>query len=113
MNYYVRFGDIPKDERSRYHKGDEVIKKENGVSVWNAVMANDVYYPILPNNPSECAVQDYFSFIWGNRKAYLVTGDALDDVGACGEPLLVNVKIISELTDDYKYQKEIAKIMKQ
>ena len=109
--YYIRFGDIPKNERSNVHQGDQIVKQENGVSVWNSAIANDIYYPILPVNPNECAVQDYVSFLWGNKRVYLVTGDELEEVGSCGEPLLVNVKIVCELTDDYKYQKELAGFM--
>lgn len=107
MKYYIRFGDIPEDETSKVHQGDAIIIAEKGVSVWDSAIANDVYFPILPQNPKECAVQDYFGFVWGNKPVYLVTGDELDEKGACGEPLIVNVKIIKELTDDYKYQKDI------
>lgn len=107
MKFYIRFGDIPEDGRSRQYQGDEIIKTEKGVSVWDSAIANDIYFPILPQDPNECTVQDYFGFIWGNRPVYLVTGDELDEKGACGEPLLTNVKIIKELTDDYKYQKHI------
>ena len=107
MKYYIRFGDIPKDEISKVHRGDAVIGDEKGVSVWDSAIANDVYFPILPQNPNENAVQDYFGFIWGTKPVYLVTGDELNEKGACGEPLIVNVNIIKELTDSYKYQKEI------
>lgn len=107
MKYYIRFGDIPKDEISKFYRGDAYIKDEKGVSVWDSAMANDIYFPILPQNPSEGAVQDYFHMIWGNRPVYLVTGDEISERGACGEPLLTNVQIIKDLTDDYKYQKHI------
>lgn len=107
MKYYIRFGNIPENEVSKVHRGDAIIQDEKGVSVWDSAIANDIYFPILPINPNECAVQDYFGFIWGTRPAYLVTGDELDEKGACGEPLIVNVKVIKELTDSYKYQKEI------
>lgn len=107
MKYYIRFGDIPKDEKSKVHRGEALIHDEKGVSVWDSAIANDVYFPILPQNPNECAVQDYFGFIWGNRPVYLVTGDELNEKGTCGEPLIANAKIIKELTDDYKYQKHI------
>ena len=109
--YYIRFGEIPENERSNVYHADQLIKQENGVSVWDSAIANDIYYPILPVNPNEYAVQDYVSFLWGNKSVYLVTGDELDEVGFCSEPLLVNVEIIRELTDDYKYQKEISAFM--
>ena len=109
--YYIRFGRIPESGFSSVHRSDEIVKQEKGLSVWNSAIANNVYYPILPENPNECAVQDYISYLWGNKRVYLVTGDELEEVGSCGEPLLTNVKIIRELTDDYKYQKGIAGFM--
>ena len=106
MKTYIRFGHIPKDKISRYHKGDAIIKKEKGVSVWNCAFVNDVPFPLLPDNASETAMADYFYMLFGNKPVYLVTGTELQDVGSAGEPLLGDdVEIIKEYTKDYEYLK--------
>ena len=104
---YVRFGDIPTDGKSKVYKSGEVVKEELGVSVWNCAFANGVPYPILLTNfISETALADYISHLFGNRKVYLVTGDVVG-TGTVGEPLLNNVTVIREYTDDYEYLKGI------
>lgn len=104
--FYVRFGDIPKDEISRAYRSGIAYREEKGVSVWNCACANDVYFPILPQNPSESCVADYFSFIWGDRPVYLVTGEEVGIGSAC-EPILKNVVVIKELTEEYNYLKTL------
>ena len=101
---YIRFGNIPKDFKSKVHRGDATYDIHDGVSVWNSVMANDCYFPILPNNPNEDAVADYFQLLWSDKPVYLVTGTEADVVGTDGEPLLLDdIKIIEEL--DYSQYK--------
>ena len=110
MRQYIRFGIIPPNEISKAHRGDAIIKEENGVSVWNCVVANDVFFPVLPDNPSEECIADYFYFLLGDKRVFLVTGDEQIEKGSVGEPLLKNVKIIKEYTDDYDYLKRILAI---
>ena len=105
---YVRFGRFPKDNISKNHRGDEIVKEEKGLSVWNCVMVNDIPFPILPDNPSEDCLADYFYMLLSDRNVYLVTGEELDEKGSVGEPLLVgNIEIIREYTEDYDYLKKI------
>ena len=105
---YVRFGNIPADGISKAHRGDAVIREEKGISVWDCVFANDVPFPLLPQNASEAAVADYFHFLFSDRPVYLVTGTELDERGSANEPLLKNnITIIREYTEDYKYLKGI------
>jgi len=105
---YVRFGRFPKDNISKNRRGDEIVKEEKGLSVWNCVMVNDVPFPILPDNPSEDCLADYFYMLLSDRNVYLVTGEELEEKGSAGEPLLVgNIEIIREYTADYDYLKKI------
>ena len=98
---YIRFGNIPTNEKSKVHRGDAIIKEEKGVSVWECVFANDVPFPVLPQNASEGSVADYFYFLLGDKPVYLVTGIELNECGSAQEPLLKNVTIIKEYTEDY------------
>lgn len=102
---YIRFGEIPEDERSIiYQNGEIIVGKEKGVSVWKAIeVSGYYYYPLLPENVNENTIIDYFDYlIDGNKNVYLVTGNELETHGSDGEPLLRNVKIIKDITDRYK-----------
>ena len=108
MKQYVRFGHIPKDKISKAHKSDEILREEQGVSVWNCAFVNDVPFPLLPDHASETAMADYFYMLFGNKPVYLVEGTELEAKGSAGEPLLdTDIKIIREYTDDYEYLKKI------
>lgn len=103
---YIRFGDIPTDGKSKIYKSGEVVGEELGISVWHCVFANGVPCPILPDPFNEVALADYIGHLFGNRKVYLVTGNVVGK-GTVGEPLLENVTVIREYTDDYEYLKDI------
>ena len=45
---YIRFGEIPKDEKSKVYRSDSIVREEAGVSVWRAIENCGCYYPILP-----------------------------------------------------------------
>ena len=107
MKKYIRFGRIPTDGISKAHRGDEVLWSEKGVSVYNSVIVNGVYFPVLPPNPSESAYADYFYFLFSNKRVFVVTGNELAEKGSSGEPLLKNVEILEEITEDYEYLKSI------
>ena len=103
---YIRFGEIPPNEKSKVHISNQVLREEAGVSVWRAVKANGEYYPVMPDEPNESAIADYFNFIMNcDCNVYLVTGDELIIEGADREPLLTNVKIIKDITYTYKKSK--------
>lgn len=110
---YIRFGRIPKDGKSKVYLGDQVVSDEPGVSVWECVKANGMYYPVLPKNTNEHGISDYFSLLlYSDRPVYLVTGSRIRINGHDNEPLLMNVKIIKELSykdmwiRDYNENKE-------
>lgn len=99
---YIRFGEIPTDEKSKVHRGDAIIREEAGVSVWRAVESCGYYYPILPNEPNENTISDYFDMLLHNdKKVYLVTGTELFIEGADREPLLMDVKVLKDITHYY------------
>lgn len=103
---YIRFGEIPADGNSTVHRSDAEIRKEGGVSVWNAVEVNGRYYPMLPKHPNENTLADYFNYLTNNRtdkKVYLVTGTKVFIEGADREPLLMDVKIIKDISWYYNY----------
>ena len=103
---YLRFGHIPKDKKSKVRKSGIVVGEEKGVSVWNCTFVNDIPFPLLPQNPSECAMADYFYHLLGDKPVYLVEGTELEECGSVGEPLLGDdIRIIKEYTDDYDYLK--------
>ena len=96
---YIRFGEIPKNERSKVHYGDDIAGQELGVSVWEAIKANGCYYPKLPDDANENAISDYFHQLFEkNKKVYLVIGEKWGE-GQCREPVLRNVKIIKEIAN--------------
>lgn len=116
---YIRFGEIPKDERSKKGNGCvgdgyECIGYENGVSVWNAILLDDGYHLVAPINGNSCTHGDFSSMAFPddccgcnpNKKIYVVSGDEVGK-GADNEPLIRNVKIIKELPFDYfKFKNE-------
>ena len=96
---YIRFGEIPPDGKSKVYKGDEIVREEAGVSVWKAVESCGQYYPILPEEPNKNTISDYFDMLLNsNEKIYLVTGTEMVIEGADREPLLMDVKVIKEIT---------------
>ena len=48
MPLYIRFGEIPSDEKSKVYRGDAIVREEAGVSVLEAIECDNIYYPILP-----------------------------------------------------------------
>ena len=106
--HYIRFGKIPENKKSLVHRGDAILGEEAGLSVWDCAYANDTPFPLLPVNPNEEAVSDYFYYLFGSKPVYLVTGTELEERGTDGEPLLADdIEIIKEVTEEYEYLKGI------
>lgn len=102
---YIRFGEIPEDGISRVHRSDAVVREEGGLSVWRAIREGNKYYPIMPDEPNENTIADYFKQVSQDHdKVYLVTGDEMFIEGADREPLLINYVIIKDIT--WMYQKD-------
>jgi hypothetical protein len=93
QDLYVRFGDIPDDERS-YNSTDECY--EDGVSVYDAEVESvppesDAGGMFVPVGPKTLQI-----LMLAQRDTYLVTGDRVG-MGVDGEPVLRNVEIVAEL----------------
>lgn len=100
---YIRFGEIPNNERSKVYRGDAVLREEAGVSVYRAVKEGICYYPLLPEEPNEDTIATYFDLLLhSDRKVYLVIGEELPLEGADREPLLINVQIIKDITHCFR-----------
>ena len=101
---YIRFGEIPSDGKSKVHVGDEIVRDEAGLSVWRAVESCGCYYPILPEEPNENTISDYFHMLLhSDEKVYLVTGTEMIIEGADREPLLIDVIILKDISHYYRH----------
>lgn len=98
--FYIRFGDIPTNEKSKIYRGEEEIGSEKGVSVYPAFIdenGNVVCGLTLPTTKTTLCTQQHL-LEYDNRPCYLVTGDCVGN-GTDGEPLIVNVKIVKEIKE--------------
>lgn len=110
-NFYIRIGEIPENETSKIHRGDAIIGEEKGVSVYNAVKINNLWYIVMPPVFKEGQGQTYEALIQNvtecrfridsPQKVYLVKGKVVGN-GSDFEPVIKNVKIIKELTEQFK-----------
>lgn len=100
--WYLRFGEIPKDEQSSIHYRSYYCGKEKGVSVYHCTFINHKPHIILPMPCSEGAVDTLTGFLFYSSKKpiYLVTGDEIG-TGHDGEPLIQNIKIIKDITSEF------------
>lgn len=93
MKTYIRYGEIPPDDKSKIHNREgEIAGEEAGVSVFEYIEGRGIVVPdneIARNNFSMLS-----SKFWVNH--YLVTGDEVG-VGSDSEPLITNVKILKVL----------------
>lgn len=98
-NMYLRFGQIPQNERSGIYKGDYgKIGEEQGVSCYRGVVVDNKVYIIMPH---VAATTYYWLIDEYNRDKillYIIDGDEVG-LGSDDEPVLRNVKIIKEIFD--------------
>lgn len=100
QKYYIRFGDLPPHERSGIWKSDELIGYEDGVSVYNCCVENNIHKLILPTPLSSSSLFTIQGFILSDkRKVYLLTGTEVGK-GTDGEPIIRNIRIIKEITKE-------------
>ena len=106
MKVFIRFGDIPKDEQSGIHYRSYYCGKEPGVSVYDCLIWGDgVPQIVLPTPYLEGALNTSTDLLIydKDRPVYLVTGDVVGH-GHDNEPLLKNVKIIRDITKEFRAQ---------
>lgn len=92
---YIRFGEIPADEKSKIYRGDTEIGTENGVSVYPAFETDDgdtVLGLNLPITKTTLHTQQHL-LEYDDRPCYLVKGNYVGK-DADGQPLINNVSII-------------------
>ena len=97
-NLYLRFGKIPKNERSSIYKIDEKIGEEEGVSCYRGVIYEDKVYILMPHIPSSTYYWLIDEYNRGKTPLYIIDGDEVG-LGSDDEPVLRNVKIIKEIFD--------------
>lgn len=113
MRKYIRIGEIPDSEISKKYNGESVIDVEKGVSVYNVVKISGIYHIVMPTPLKEGQGITYEQLIQevtecrykieNPRRIYLVTGKEVG-VGSDGEPVIKNVKIIKDITNNFKKQ---------
>lgn len=103
MKYFIRFGDIPENEKSGiYRTGREKIGEEIGVSVYDAIKIDNQWRIIIPTPLTEKGCNDLFNFYYctygpfESRNIYVVTGDIVGK-GTINEPLIKNITIIEQI----------------
>lgn len=103
---YIRFGDIPSNEKSKIYRGEKEIGTENGVSVYPAFKSTngDIVLGLnLPITKTTLHTQQHL-LEYDNRPCYLVTGDYVGK-DTDGQILISNVNIIEKI-DNYKVKTE-------
>ena len=108
---YIRFGEIPENGKSGIYASGTKVGEEVGLSVYKAIEANGLYFPLLPEDANESSIADYFDFlIYQERKVYLLTGDVIRFEGQGREPLLQNHTVLKDITHYYrnKYTRSVS-----
>lgn len=101
MKEYIRFGEIPDNERSGiYNNEGELIGRERGVSCYECICFNNQYRVLLPYRPTRhiCVTLHnlYEQYFDGDINMYIVAGIVVG-YGSDNEPLLRNVKVVKKL----------------
>ena len=99
---YIRFGEIPIDEKSKIYRGEIEVGIEDGVSVYPAFKTNEGNIVLglnLPITKTTLYTQQHL-IEYDNRPCYLVNGDYIGK-DTDGQPLIKNVSIIEKI-DNYK-----------
>lgn len=101
--FYIRFGEIPEDERSSIHYRGMYCGKEEGVSVYDCTFIRGEYHIIVPCPVSEGGLNTLTGFLFYNKDkpVYLVEGEQVG-TGHDGEPLIRGIKIIADITDKFR-----------
>ena len=95
---YIRFGEIPTDEKSKIYQGEIEVGTENGVSVYPAFKTDEgdiVLGLSLPITKTTLYTQQHL-IEYDDRPCYLVKGDYVGK-DTDGQPLINNVSIIEKI----------------
>jgi hypothetical protein len=99
---YIRFGEIPTNEKSNIYQGEIEVGSENGVSVYPAFKTGkgDIVLGLsLPITKTTLYTQQHL-IEYDDRPCYLVKGDYVGK-DTDGQPLINNVSIIKKI-DSYR-----------
>lgn len=103
---YIRFGEIPTDEKSKIYQGEIEVGTENGVSVYPAFRTDkgDIVLGLnLPITKTTLHTQQHL-LEYDDRPCYLVKGNYVGK-DSDGQPLINNVHIIRKI-DSYIVKEE-------
>ena len=103
---YIRFGEIPTDEKSKIYQGEIEVGTENGVSVYPAFKTSEgdiVLGLSLPITKTTLYTQQHL-IEYDDRPCYLVNGDYVSK-DTDGQPLIKNVSIIKKI-DTYRVKEK-------
>lgn len=103
---YIRFGEIPTDEKSKIYQGEIEVGTENGVSVYPAFKTDegDIVLGLnLPITKTTLYTQQHL-IEYDDRPCYLVKGDYIGK-DTDGQPLINNVSIVERI-DSYRVKEE-------
>lgn len=110
---YIRFGEIPTDEKSKIYRGEIEVGIENGISVYPAFKTNegDIVLGLnLPITKTTLHTQQHL-IEYDNRPCYLVKGDYIGK-DTDGQTLINNITIIEKL-DNYRVKEKIGNVDNQ
>jgi len=95
---YIRFGEIPEGERSGVYHAGELVRKEDGVSVYDAKIDDRGNVSVCLPLPINANTLGTFRNLveYENRNCYLVNGEYIGK-GSDNEPLIRNVNIIKKI----------------
>lgn len=105
MRYFIRFGRWRENEISSVVYRSIHIKDEIGVSVYDAAYIDGKYMICMPFPHTVSTMSTMENKLVSRPKedpVFLVTGDVVG-TGTEGEPLIRNVKIIKDITDQFEY----------
>ena len=95
---YIRFGEIPTDEKSKIYQGEIEVGTEKGVSVYPAFKTSEgdiVLGLSLPITKTTLYTQQHL-LEYDDRPCYLVKGDYVGK-DTDGQPLINNVNIVEKI----------------
>ena len=103
---YIRFGEIPAEEKSFIYRNSVPIGREKGISVYFGKKIKGLWHACMPNtfkfgqgNTYESLIDDVLhrsKDVKDQRKTYLVKGKFIG-YGSDGEPLIKNARILKRI----------------
>lgn len=102
LEYYVRFGEIPKDEKSGIYdwKEQRIVRSENGISVYDCCKIGNEYRIVLPTQCKESTLDTLYGLLVDEKNIYILSGNKVG-IGSDNEPLIRNCNILCKLPNNY------------